>query len=124
MNVRSDMRAFLANSATVRVRRGSAANNERTTSEACPSGGIQVNGDGAPSSGWQAQFNPSHASAQSSLASSRDLRMSPNAALIVIDVQQTFDDYSYWGKRDNPDAEKTSSAWSNTGSNMSFHLSW
>ena len=32
--------------------------------------------------------------------------MSPNAALIVIDVQQTFDDYSYWGKRDNPDAEK------------------
>lgn len=50
--------------------------------------------------------------------------MSPNAALIVIDVQQTFDDYSYWGKRDNPDAEKTSSAWSNTGSNMGFHLSW
>lgn len=50
--------------------------------------------------------NPSHASAQSSLAGSRDLRVSTNAALIVIDVQQTFDDYSYWGKRDNPDAEK------------------
>lgn len=31
--------------------------------------------------------------------------MSPNAALIVIDVQQTFDNHSYWGNRDNPDAE-------------------
>lgn len=32
--------------------------------------------------------------------------MTPNAALIVIDVQQTFDDHAYWGKRDNPDAEE------------------
>lgn len=35
-----------------------------------------------------------------------EIRISPNAALIVIDVQQTFDDNVYWGKRDNPDAEK------------------
>ncbi|MFC9919345.1 cysteine hydrolase family protein [Agromyces binzhouensis] len=27
------------------------------------------------------------------------------AALIVIDVQQGFDDPAYWGERDNPDAE-------------------
>ncbi|MCB5275891.1 Isochorismatase family protein YecD [Arthrobacter sp. SO5] len=50
--------------------------------------------------------NAVHISAQRSLASSWDLRLSTNAALIVIDVQQTFDDHSYWGERDNPDAEK------------------
>ncbi|WP_312884095.1 isochorismatase family protein [Arthrobacter sp. CAN_C5] len=32
--------------------------------------------------------------------------MSTNTALIIIDVQQTFDDHSYWGERDNLDAEK------------------
>ncbi|MDI3243329.1 isochorismatase family protein [Arthrobacter sp. AL08] len=50
--------------------------------------------------------NDSRAAAKSSLAGSPDLRLSAKTALIVIDVQQTFDDLGYWGKRDNPDAEK------------------
>jgi nicotinamidase-related amidase len=29
-----------------------------------------------------------------------------NTALILIDIQQGFDDLSYWGNRNNPDAEK------------------
>jgi nicotinamidase-related amidase len=48
----------------------------------------------------------SGASQQPSPAGHTELRMSPNAALIVIDVQQTFDDHGYWGNRDNPDAER------------------
>jgi nicotinamidase-related amidase len=51
-------------------------------------------------------INPRNASAQSSLARIHDLRLSSNAALVVIDVQQTFDDYSHWGQRDNPNAER------------------
>jgi nicotinamidase-related amidase len=47
----------------------------------------------------------SAASQQSSRGARSELRISPNAALIVIDVQQTFDDHGYWGERDNPDAE-------------------
>jgi nicotinamidase-related amidase len=31
--------------------------------------------------------------------------LSPDAALIVIDVQRGFDDATFWGRRDNPDAE-------------------
>jgi len=31
--------------------------------------------------------------------------LSPNAALIVIDVQRGFDDTTFWGRRDNPNAE-------------------
>lgn len=42
-----------------------------------------------------------------------------STALIIIDVQQTFDDSRYWGKRDNPDAETNiqllASHWTNTG---------
>ena len=48
----------------------------------------------------------SEASQQASPAGRTELQVSPNAALIVIDVQQTFDDHSYWGNRDNPDAEQ------------------
>lgn len=44
-------------------------------------------------------------SQQSSRGARSELRISPNAALIVIDVQQTFDDHGYWGERDNPNAE-------------------
>lgn len=44
-------------------------------------------------------------SQRSSRGAHSELRISPNTALIVIDVQQTFDDHGYWGERDNPDAE-------------------
>jgi nicotinamidase-related amidase len=47
----------------------------------------------------------SETSQQSARIARPELRISPNAALIVIDVQQTFDDHGYWGNRDNPDAE-------------------
>jgi nicotinamidase-related amidase len=33
------------------------------------------------------------------------IELDPNAALLVIDVQRGFDDESFWGKRNNPDAE-------------------
>ncbi|MFF1530109.1 cysteine hydrolase family protein [Cellulomonas sp. NPDC058312] len=32
--------------------------------------------------------------------------LTPDTALVVIDVQQGFDDASFWGRRDNPDAEQ------------------
>lgn len=32
-----------------------------------------------------------------------------NTALILIDIQQGFDDLTYWGPRNNPDAEKKAS---------------
>jgi len=32
-------------------------------------------------------------------------KFSRNTALLLIDVQQAFDDSDYWGKRNNPDAE-------------------
>lgn len=44
-------------------------------------------------------------SQQSARGARTELRISSNAALIVIDVQQTFDDHDYWGNRDNQDAE-------------------
>lgn len=46
------------------------------------------------------------ASQQTRSEQSAELGVSANAALLVIDVQQTFDDHSYWGDRDNPDAER------------------
>lgn len=49
---------------------------------------------------------PSEASQHASSVVNPEIRMYPNAALVVIDVQQTFDDADYWGNRDNPDAEK------------------
>lgn len=47
----------------------------------------------------------SETSQQSARSARPELRISSNAALIVIDVQQTFDDHGYWGNRDNPEAE-------------------
>jgi len=45
--------------------------------------------------------------------------LSPDAALVVIDVQQGFDDAAFWGRRDNPDAERNIGAlvdaWQRTG---------
>jgi nicotinamidase-related amidase len=45
--------------------------------------------------------------------------LSPDAALVVIDVQQGFDDAAFWGPRDNPDAERRIAdlldAWRRTG---------
>jgi len=35
--------------------------------------------------------------------------MKPNPALILIDIQKGFDDLSYWGPRNNPDAEQEAS---------------
>lgn len=44
---------------------------------------------------------------------------SANAALIIIDVQQGFEDSTYWGTRNNPDAEaniaKLVERWQGTG---------
>lgn len=34
------------------------------------------------------------------------MEISPDAALIVIDVQRGFDDAAFWGSRNNPDAER------------------
>lgn len=39
-------------------------------------------------------------------SSTDELRLSQGAALIVIDVQQGFDDSAYWGQRNNPEAEQ------------------
>ncbi|MFF1572928.1 cysteine hydrolase family protein [Leifsonia sp. NPDC058292] len=45
--------------------------------------------------------------------------LSPDAALVVIDVQRGFDDSQFWGRRDNPDAETNIgllvTAWSASG---------
>jgi nicotinamidase-related amidase len=42
-----------------------------------------------------------------------------DAALLVIDVQQGFEDAAFWGRRDNPDAERNVAAlvdtWQRTG---------
>lgn len=42
-----------------------------------------------------------------------------DAALVVIDVQQGFRDAAFWGRRDNPDAERNIAAlveaWQRTG---------
>ncbi|MFI6445124.1 cysteine hydrolase family protein [Kitasatospora sp. NPDC050543] len=47
------------------------------------------------------------------------LTLAPDAVLIVIDVQQGFEDHEFWGTRDNPDAEKRMTAvidaWQSTG---------
>jgi nicotinamidase-related amidase len=48
-----------------------------------------------------------------------------NAALILIDIQQGFDDLKYWGPRNNPGAEanaaKLLQAWRNSGRPL-FHV--
>ncbi|GAA2140873.1 cysteine hydrolase family protein [Kitasatospora kazusensis] len=47
------------------------------------------------------------------------LQIADDAVLIVIDVQQGFEDYEFWGPRDNPDAEdriaRILEAWQATG---------
>ncbi|MGW4649694.1 cysteine hydrolase family protein [Kitasatospora sp. NPDC004289] len=47
------------------------------------------------------------------------LTLAPDAVLIVIDVQQGFEDEEFWGPRDNPDAElrigELLDAWQRTG---------
>lgn len=47
------------------------------------------------------------------------LQISDDAVLIVIDVQQGFEDHEFWGPRDNPEAEQRISAileaWQSTG---------
>ncbi|MFI5668254.1 cysteine hydrolase family protein [Streptomyces sp. NPDC051704] len=48
-----------------------------------------------------------------------EIELAPNAALLVIDVQKGFDDASYWGPRNNPEAEANIAAlmdaWRETG---------
>ncbi|MGV9269816.1 cysteine hydrolase family protein [Kitasatospora sp. NPDC003701] len=34
------------------------------------------------------------------------LTIDPDAVLVVIDVQKGFEDYAFWGRRDNPEAEQ------------------
>lgn len=50
--------------------------------------------------------------------SSEPLTLRPDAVLVVIDLQKGFED-AYWGRRDNPDAEKNVArlveAWQRTG---------
>ncbi|MFC8450826.1 cysteine hydrolase family protein [Kitasatospora sp. NPDC057223] len=47
------------------------------------------------------------------------LTIAPDSVLIVIDVQQGFEDYEFWGPRDNPEAERRMvsviEAWQSTG---------
>ncbi|MBW5483923.1 cysteine hydrolase family protein [Streptomyces bambusae] len=47
------------------------------------------------------------------------LALDPDAVLVVVDVQQGFDDHDHWGRRDNPGAEKNmaalADAWQATG---------
>ncbi|MFG2292492.1 cysteine hydrolase family protein [Streptomyces sp. NPDC048603] len=47
------------------------------------------------------------------------IALDPNAALVVIDVQQGFEDSAYWGPRNNPGAEDNITAlldaWQRTG---------
>ncbi|MER8185362.1 cysteine hydrolase family protein [Kitasatospora sp. NPDC094015] len=47
------------------------------------------------------------------------LELAADAVLVVIDVQQGFDDREYWGERDNPEAEErigaVLAAWQETG---------
>ncbi|MET9699731.1 cysteine hydrolase family protein [Streptomyces sp. NPDC006529] len=47
------------------------------------------------------------------------LALDSDAVLIVIDVQQGFEDHAFWGRRDNPGAEKNmtalTDAWQATG---------
>ncbi|WP_330334041.1 cysteine hydrolase [Streptomyces sp. NBC_00536] len=47
------------------------------------------------------------------------LSLDPDAVLIVIDVQRGFEDHTFWGRRDNPGAEKNmtalTDAWQSTG---------
>ncbi|MCB5165439.1 cysteine hydrolase [Streptomyces bambusae] len=47
------------------------------------------------------------------------LTLDSDAVLIVVDVQQGFDDAEFWGVRDNPDAEKNiaaiAAAWQDSG---------
>ncbi|MFE2549040.1 cysteine hydrolase family protein [Streptomyces sp. NPDC059355] len=48
-----------------------------------------------------------------------EIELAPNAALLVIDVQKGFDDASYWGPCNNPEAEANIAAlmdaWRETG---------
>ncbi|MFF0741304.1 cysteine hydrolase family protein [Streptomyces sp. NPDC004111] len=48
----------------------------------------------------------------------------PNAALIVVDVQKGFEDESFWGRRNNPDADgniaELITAWQETGRPVVF----
>ncbi|MEV4611949.1 cysteine hydrolase family protein [Kitasatospora sp. NPDC049258] len=47
------------------------------------------------------------------------LELAADAVLVVIDVQQGFEDQEYWGERDNPEAEQrigaVLAAWQDTG---------
>ncbi|WP_371499745.1 cysteine hydrolase [Kitasatospora sp. NBC_00374] len=47
------------------------------------------------------------------------LELAADAVLVVIDVQQGFEDYAFWGERDNPEAEQrigaVLDAWQATG---------
>ncbi|MFI6849406.1 cysteine hydrolase [Kitasatospora sp. NBC_00085] len=47
------------------------------------------------------------------------LTLDPDAVLVVIDVQKGFEDYAFWGERDNPRAEQRIGelidAWESTG---------
>ncbi|MBT2588399.1 cysteine hydrolase [Arthrobacter sp. ISL-95] len=56
--------------------------------------------------------------------SSPPLTLDPRAALVIVDVQQAFDDAVYWGPRDNPSCEVNIGAlltrWRETGRPIVF----
>lgn len=56
--------------------------------------------------------------------SSLPLTLGPRAALVIVDVQQAFDDAAYWGPRDNPSCEANIASllarWRETGRPVIF----
>ncbi|WP_128977936.1 cysteine hydrolase family protein [Streptomyces roseicoloratus] len=53
-----------------------------------------------------------------------NITVQDDAALVVVDVQKGFDDEGFWGRRDNPDAERNMAAlidrWQQTGRPVVF----
>lgn len=50
------------------------------------------------------------------------MEIAGNAALVVVDVQQGFEEEAYWGPRNNPDADRNIAglidAWQASGRNF------
>jgi nicotinamidase-related amidase len=51
-------------------------------------------------------------------------QLSPQAALLLVDIQQGFDEHEYWGPRNNPDAEDCAAsllmAWRHAGRPVAY----